>query len=707
MIPSDLEQACARYGVAARYRDFWHEDHAAPETTLRAVLAAMGVDPAKPHAAEPRPFVWRVGATPRHADVAVAAPVPAAPLQWDLSFESGGHAGGSCGPGDAAPAGHVAIRCQTLPDDLPTGYHRLVVSAPASGGTVIATAAVIVCPPRCHLPPPARRFGPSVQLYALRSGRNWGIGDFTDLANLARIAAREGADFVGVNPLHALFLTRPGDASPYSPSSRLALNPLYIDVEALDDFAACEAARGTVAAAGFQAELARLRAAALVDYAAVAALKLRVLRQVFDRFDREHVERMTARGRALGAFGDAHPDLAWTPAVFEALHAMLHARDSAAWGWPVWPEQYRDHEAEAVQAFARTHRREVDFFLYLQWQADRQLAAAHEAALAAGMRIGIYRDLAVGANAGGAETWQAPDRYATTVHVGAPPDEFNGKGQDWGLPPWIPHRLPVSGYTPWVALLRANMRHAGALRIDHVMALLRLFWIPQGAAPTDGTYVAYPLDDLVALLALESTRHACAVVGEDLGTVPHEVRAALHSAGVHSYRVLWFERAGDGGFAAPQRYPAQALCSVTTHDLPTLAGFWSGADLAARDALHAYPDPAVRDAQYAERAADRGRLLQALADAGLRASEGPLPATLTQDDVRAVHAYLARTPCALMALQLEDVFGATEQVNLPATSEATHPNWRRKVTVPLEDWTGDGRFASVCAAIRAEGRGGS
>jgi len=293
------------------------------------------------------------------------------------------------------------------------------------------------------------------------------------------------------------------------------------------------------------------------------------------------------------------------------------------------------------------------------------------------------------------------------VHVGAPPDEFNRKGQDWGLPPWIPRRLPAGGYDAWVALLRANMRHAGALRIDHVMALLRLYWIPAGMSPAEGTYVRYPLDDLLAVLALESERHACAVVGEDLGTVPDEVRTALHAAGVHSYRVLWFERRAQGGFAAPQDYPAQALCTVTTHDLPTLRGFWEARDIAARENLGLFPDDSVRRTQREERDADRRRLVAALAHAGLLPAPASLPTALDDAIVRAVHAYMARTPCAMMAVQLEDVFGERDQVNLPATTEAQHPNWRRKIAVDLEAWGTDGRFGAVCAAIRAEGRGRS
>jgi len=700
--PEDLQQRAEQHGIAVRYRDFWQHEHEAPEATLRALLAAMAADDER-HAHVTPAVVCRADALPREIEFDVATPADGTALRWHLALESGGHLEGDCATLVSRGAPHVRVRCGSLPQALPAGHHRVVVTD--ARDIVVATAPLMVCPPRCHMPPPRRTFGPTVQLYALRSARNWGMGDFTDLRTLIGLAAREGADFVGLNPLHALFLARPQDASPYSPSSRLAVNPLYLDVEAVDDYASCAAARADVASTAFQATLAQLRASPLVDYAHVTALKLRVLARVFGHFRERHLDRLSERGRAMRAFGEAHPELAYQPALFAALHAELLRRDPAAWGWPAWPAEYRDHDAPAVHAFAREHRRDVDFHLYLQWQADRQLEACAQAARDAGMAIGLYRDLAVGANPGGAETWQAPSRFALDVHVGAPPDEFNRKGQDWGLPPWIPRRLPAGGYDAWVALLRANMRHCGALRIDHVMALLRLFWIPQGMSPPEGTYVRYPLDELLAVLALESERQACAVVGEDLGTVPDEVRAALYAAGVHSYRVLWFERGPDARFAPPQAYPAQALCSVTTHDLPTLRGFWDGADIAARERLALFPDDIVRTAQREQRDADRPRLVEALAQAGLLDAAASPPAKPDDAIVRAVHAYLARTPCAMMAVQLEDVFGQSEQVNLPATTEAQYPNWRRKIAVELDGWIADGRFAAVCAAIRAQGRG--
>jgi len=697
----DLDRLCAEHGIATHYRDFWQRERTAPDATKRALLAAMGVsqDRRAPRAPTERPLVFR-GQAPESIELH-ARHGAGATLHARLALESGERIE------LAAHAHGDRIVCSGVPRSVPFGYHCVTVSDAAHGGAVVATAPFIACPPRCHAPPPPRHFGPALQLYAVRSRRNWGIGDFTDLADAAEIVARQGAGFVGLNPLHELFIDRPDEPSPYSPSSRHAVNPLYLDIEALDDYAECADVRKEVEAPAFQAELSTLRAAPLVDYAAVSAAKLRVLARLFTHFHATQLEPLHERGRALRAFADAHRDLALHPALFDALQAALRAADPAVWGWPAWPAHLRDCNGAPVHEFARTHRREVDFFLYLQWQCDRQLEQAATRARHGQMAIGLYRDLAVGANPGGAETWCDAARFALDVHVGAPPDEFNQNGQDWGLPPWIPGRLPAGGYAPWVALLRANMRHAGGLRIDHVMALMRLFWIPKGMQPSDGTYVHYPFDELLSILALESVRHGCIVVGEDLGTVPDEVRTALRDVGVHSYRVLYFERTANGGFAPPDAYPAQALVGITTHDLPTLQGFWCGSDLAARDELDVFPTQDVRNEQYAGRAAARPQLLRALHDAGLASAADPLPDALPFDTVRAVHAYLARTPSALMAFQLEDVFGVTEQINLPATTNAQYPNWRRKLPIDLEDWASDGRLAAICAAIRGEGRGPS
>jgi len=534
-----------------------------------------------------------------------------------------------------------------------------------------------VAPARCFggRAPQRRKFGPSVQLYALRSRRNWGIGDFTDLATLVELAAAQGADLIGVNPLHALFAADPNASSPYSPSNRRMLNVLYVDVEAAAEFAECEAARARVAETAFQRELARLRAAPLVDYGGVAALKFEVLAILHRQFCDRHLARNTARAQAFRDFRTSAGDDLRKHAEFESLRE------------------------------ARPERGE--FFEYLQWVAQEQLTAVADHGRIAGMAVGLYRDLAVGVNSAGSEAWHDAPLFAHTMHIGAPPDEFNPQGQDWGLPPWIPQRLAQSHFDSWTAVLRANMRSAGALRIDHVMGLLRLYWVPAGTPADRGAYVHYPFDELFAILALESERAGCVVVGEDLGTVPDALRDAMARSGILSYRVLLFERRPDGSFAPPTDYPAEALATFSTHDLPTLKGFVEGEDLRARDRLALFPTPQARESQYALRQSDRMRLAAALRDARLLGERGDGTPVLHYDDalVRAVHAYVARTPSQLMTFQLEDVFGVGEQVNLPSTTGDRYPNWRRKLPLDLESYASDGRFAAVCAAIRAEGRG--
>mgnify|MGYP001266300666 FL=1 len=702
----DIDVLCQRYGIALSYRDIWFHDHATPEATKRALLAAMGV-PLDGSASSAAPDV---AATlvhlPGEADPELSLPAgPAAgdgDWHWTLLLEDGATRTGACtcaGGDDGAP---LRVTCRDLARDLPPGYHTLTIGR---GEDTSRALTLISSPGRCQpVPGPdgTRHFGPAIQLYALRSRRNWGIGDFSDLATLARVAGREGASFVGVNPLHELFADRPQVASPYSPSSRLAVNTLYIDVEAIAEFAEVPEVRALVAAPAFAARLAALRAAPFVDYVGVAAAKTEALALLYAAFRRDHLAHDTSRGKAFHAFVRERGDELGNAARFDALQGRF-AQEHGAWGWPAWGTDYRDRSHARVAAVAAELAADVDYHLYLQWQADLQLAQAATAAREAGMAIGLYRDLAVGSNPGGAETWHDPRRFAPGVHVGAPPDEFNQAGQDWGLPPWIPHRLAGDGFRAFRELVAANMRHAGGLRIDHVMGLARLYWIPEGMSAADGAYVRYPLREMVAVLALESQRHGSLVVGEDLGTVPDDFRAVTSAAGILSYRVLYFERSHDGEFLPPASYPAQALVTISTHDLPTLEGYWQGTDLAARDALALFPSPELRDRLYADRAADRERLPRALAREGLPAPAADAP-SLVPDVVAAIHAYVARTPSQLMTLQLEDVFGQAEQANLPATTEDMQPNWRRKVPLDLEDWQGDGRFATTCAAIRAERR---
>ena len=570
---------------------------------------------------------------------------------------------------------------------------------------------------RCHLPAfladGGRCWGLAIQLYALRSARNWGIGDFGDLARIATLAGQAGAALIGLNPLHARHLARPDDASPYAPSSRLALDPMYLDVEAIADFAACGAAQALFTSPAFQADLAHARQTALVDHAAVSALKLPVLQLLFEHF------RPTG---ASGARGDAHAAFIARGdqplerfATFEALRLWMLERDGVVHGWRDWPPAWRDPDSQALRDFRRTHAARVEFQFYLQWQAELQLEAAAAAALAAGMRIGLYRDLAVGAADDSAECWSDQPLIAAGASVGAPPDMLNRDGQDWGLPPWQPRVLEARGYAPFARLLQANMRCAGALRIDHVMALTRLFWIPAGMRGAAGGYVRNRFDVLAAIVARASQRQQCMVIGEDLGSVPDGFREALAERGFLSYRVLLFERhwAGDGSFKRPWEYPAQALATVATHDMATIAEYWRGDDIERRAALGLFADPAMHAAEAARRVPERQGLLNLFDQLGLRpadaaadgTSDGTPPTTAVCDAVAAaLHATVARCDAMLALVQLDDIGGETTPVNIPGTYRE-YPNWRRKLSITLENLAADPRWTALVRTMRDAGRG--
>jgi len=675
-----LERLCGRAGIDARWHDIWGRPHEVPDATLEAFLAELGfgADATAPHEPGALPPVAALRADSAPWRLRMRVP-EGARLRWRIVTEEGASHQGE------ADAGELVVA-----QPLPPGYHRFTLEGVA-GETLLVAA-----PERCWRPRAledgAPVWGPAVQLYALRSRRNWGIGDFTDLLHLVEQWAARGAGAVGLNPLHSLFLHNPAHASPYSPSSRQMLNVLYLDVEGIDDLRGCEPAHERLREPRFQARLSALREAPLVDYPGVWAVKLEVLELLYAHFRARHLERGSTRAKQFRAFQAARGGALRRHALFEALQEHFHRADPAVWGWPVWPQAYRDPDGEAVMRFAAAQLARVEFFEYLQWQAERQLARAAERCAALGMALGLYLDLAVSVDRAGSEAWAQQDVYALGASVGAPPDDFNLKGQDWGLPPLRPDRLRATRYALYISALREAMARAGAVRIDHVMGLMRLFWIPRGAGAENGAYVHYELEETLAILALESHRNRCLVIGEDLGTVADEMRAALSRYGVLSYRLLWFERDAAGEFRPPADFPREALVAVSTHDLPTLAGWWEGDDLALREKLGLYPDEAMHAAQLAGRAADRERLLRALERQGIA------PRDLPRGLVDAVHAYVAAAPSRVMMLQLEDVLGVREQANLPGTTEE-HPNWRRKLPAALEDMTASPAIDSLAGTL--------
>ena len=663
----------------------------------------------------PRVHVARAG---EELALAVALPETCAhfKFEWTLEEEEGASRSGSFLPAEmaveerqyVAGAGFIRVRLLLTRPPQP-GYHKFKLHAPGEESAPQATMSLIIVPHRCYLPASLKSgklWGPIVNLYGIRSQRNWGMGDFTDLLALVELAAQSGAAFVGVNPLHALFPHDPSHASPYSPASRALLNILYIDPQRVPDFRDCVKARKSVARREFKAELRDLRTANLVDYRRTAKLKFEILDLLFEHFRTHHLDSGSDRERAFRAFQNAQGDTMRLASLFFALQEELLVRDATAWGWRAWPEEYRDPNSNAVLEFARSHARRVEYYDYLQWNAEMQLDAVGKRAFELKLGVGLYQDLAVGADSGGAETWAAQGLYAGQATVGAPPDEFNVKGQDWSMPPFLPERLKDAAYKPFITLLRANMRHSGALRIDHVMGLMRLYWIPANENPDCGGYVSYPVDDLLGIVALESERNRCMVVGEDLGTLPEGMNERLYASGILSSRLLYFQREGNGAFSPPAHYPPQSLAAVGTHDLPTLRAFWLGNDLELRARLNLFSNDEQPRRQIMQRAQDRAGLLAALD------REKLLPPGITIDPVSApdmtlelalaVHRFLSRTPCMLFAVQPENVFGEVEQINIPATTGSQYPNWRLKTTLRLERWGKDKRFAALLEALNPE-----
>jgi 4-alpha-glucanotransferase len=726
-----LDRLAELVGIESSYYDIWGNLNSLGDDAKRALLSAMGFAVATDaelaaglSAHEERR--WRqvlesavvLAAEQQPGAVALTLPTELATttLYWTLIEEQGKRRGGHTRLAALPVVASREVNGQRfeqrtlhLPDALPEGYHRFSVHLERAGGEALAGATtLIVAPPSCYsldeIIPGGKFWGVATQLYSLRSERNWGMGDFGDLVELAGQAGRMGAAALGLNPLHPLFPANPGNFSPYSPSSRALFNTLYIDVTAVPDFKESPEAQALVNDPTFQSRLAQLRQAELIDYEWVATCKYLVLGRLFANFRQQHLYRQTPRATAFRRFCEEMGQHLERLALFDALYEHFHAQNPDCWTWQDWPAAYRHPDSPEVQAFAREQQVRITYFKYLQWLADEQLAAAAKKAKEAGMAIGLYMDLAVGVDAWGGDAWSEPELLAPGAAIGAPPDLLNRLGQNWGLIPPNPVMLKDYAFAPFIAALRSNMRYAGALRIDHVMSLMRLYWIPPGLPPTAGAYIHYPFWELLRIVALESRRHRCLVIGEDLGTVPEGFRETMAAAGVLSYRVLYFERRSDGSFKGPAEYPEQSLVTISTHDLPPLGGWWTGRDIDWRVRLGLYPNEEMRAEDSAHRPVERQHLIEALIAAGIVTGEiAPelAPSEITASLLAAVHRYLARSRGRLMLVQIEDAIGQEEQMNLPGTS-TEHPNWRRKLPIPLEQLFQDERLLTVLAALREE-----
>ena len=574
----------------------------------------------------------------------------------------------------------------TLPLDLPLGYHDVALSA---DDDEFARSRLIVAPEACYTPNEIKEgkkiWGLSVQLYCVRSEKNWGIGDFSDLALLIEKAAGVGADFIGLNPIHALYPANPNACSPYGPSSRRWLNYLYIDVTAIDGYDDASV-QAVVSSNEFKATLEHARNVEHVDYEAVAHVKLAALKAVFDVYDAKYLRKSTKQNKAFKAFVEAGGESLDMLAVYDALQSHLKAEGKDSWGWPVFPQDYKDYYNPAVAKFKSANEQDVKFYLFLQWIAAQQLELASNKATDAGMTIGLYRDLAVGVSEGSAEIWGNKDLYCTGASVGAPPDILGPLGQNWGLPPMDPRKLYEQGYQPIIDLFASNMASSGSLRIDHVMALLRLWWVVKGDNAKDGGYVYYPVDDLLGILALESHRNQSLVIGEDLGTVPEEIRSKLADNGVYSYRVFFFEQAEDGGFFSPSHYPVQSMSTLTTHDMPTLIGYWHCLDLELGKEIGLYPTEEILQTLYADRHENKQAILDTLhghGSIGDNVGRDVNHTGMNRELNNGMQVHMAGGSSALLSLQLEDWLEMDKPVNIPGTFDE-YPNWRRKLTENIE-----------------------
>jgi 4-alpha-glucanotransferase len=717
-VTTALDRLAARMGIVPEFRDARGPAVRITDETKRGLLAAMGQpasDEAQAAAAlnaldredwlAPLPPVRVVRADTGAPAVDLILPAGTGTVNWRLTLEDGAAHAGDIAFSQLELLGGKRLDGRALERRrftleglrLPWGYHRLTI-CPGGGAMTL-----VITPGRCWLPEVlvegGRLWGIAAQLYLLRSAANWGIGDFSDLRRLVELGADRGAAIIGLNPLHALFLDNPGYASPYSPASRLLLNILYVDVMAIPELRNCPDALKLIASPAFQRRLQACRTARLVNYQTVTELKLSAMEMIFDSW---HAAPGTARGREFAAFRRDGGTVLEQNCLFLALREHFARNRPTRADWHKWPEAWRRPNSPAVAQFKAHSRHRLDFLAWTQWVADTQLAAVRAAADKRGMEIGLYRDLAIGADRSGAETWTNQGAVVSGVHVGAPPDILNTSGQDWGLPPFHPRALWREGYRSFVELIRANMRHAGGLRIDHVMGLRRLWWVPAGKSPAGGGFVQYPMEDLIGILALESHRHHCLVVGEDLGTVPEGFRERMTDANILSYRVLFFEQdAATGAFHPPRDYPRRALAVVGNHDLPTLRGWWASRDLELKKRLDLFADPAHGEAQSLLRERDRAELLAALRSEGFL-SPGEVPNA--EALARLVHEFLARGPAMLAMAQLDDLTGEVDPVNVPATS-TEHANWRRRLSTTMELLAESPIFSAV-AKMFGETRGG-
>ncbi len=707
---SALDSAALCWDIEPQYFDIWGNSHRAASEVKQSILRSLGVatNSLESLDAAREDLLWQqwsqlvestivLGPESHEITIQVPEALTEATVEAHFTFEDGRIAQSSFALPSLPDQAGAAIRGRNfvrkfvpLPAAAPLGYHELEIRL-VSGSRIVASgsARLILCPGHAYTHE-GKAAGIAVSLYSLRSERNWGCGDFADLYKLIDWAATDlRAGFIGLNPLHAIPNRQPYNTSPYLPVCSFYRNPLYLDIERIEDFAKSARAHRIFESAKMQAQTAALRATKYVEYEPIYRLKMRFLKLIFRRFVRE-MRSNAPRAADFRAYIRAEGQLLDRFAVYCALDEAIHKQDRNIWIWPDWPAEYQDPDSDATKAFARKHWRSVLFHKYVQWQVDLQLREVQAYARRKGMPIGLYHDLALATDRCGSDLWAHRPFYVNGCRVGSPPDGFAPNGQDWAFPPPNVLRHKRDGYRLFVESIRKNCKHGGALRIDHVMRFFRLYWIPDGVDATKGTYVKDHWEDLIRILALESVRNRVVIVGEDLGTVEPAVQDALKRFGILSYRLLYFEKNGAGDFKLPKEYPAEALVSVSTHDLPTLSGFWTGRDIEARRAAGLLPDDASYRNQLSDRGNDKQKMLDAFSKLDLIPPGYPLNAWAIPEFTGELHyaaiGFLTSTPSRLMVLNQEDLFKEADQQNLPA-STGQYPNWRHKMQVSIEELT--------------------
>ncbi|HEX4808124.1 MAG TPA: 4-alpha-glucanotransferase [Bryobacteraceae bacterium] len=701
-----LTRTASERGIDREYWDIFGRRHEVSPHVQKGIVEALGIDASshekletgrrerfREHAATVLPPTIVVGAGNRRVPVTLQASGTGS-LCYQIALEEGGQIAGSVEVSQLPVKRDLSLDHErwcvydlSLPAELPLGYHFLQISL---NGRLCGTAHLILCPERAYLPARlesgGRTAGLNITLYGLRSERNWGCGDFTDLRVLIDWAARElGVSFIGLNPLHALHNRFPYNTSPYLPLSIFYKNFIYVDLESVPEFGSSALAQSLARSPRLRESVRCLRESEFVEYEKVDALKRRFLKVLF-----RSLPASPERVQAFREYCEREGEMLDKFALYCALDEILHKQDRNRWTWRDWPEEFHSPDTDACRVFESRHRRTIEFYKYVQFVLDEQLAAVAEYAKDRGLTSGLYHDMALATDQFGSDLWAYREFYVSGCRVGAPPDDFSPKGQDWAFPPPNAEAHWRDGYRLFRESVRKIIQHGGALRIDHVMRLFRLFWIPDGVEAKDGIYVRDHATDLMHILALESVRSENIVVGEDLGTVTDEIRDMLSRFGILSYRLFYFEKHKDGSFKRSGEYPRQALVASTTHDLPTVAGFWSYRDIEARRAAGLADEQGWRT-QMAERRAEKQRMLDKLHQEDL------LPANYSRDadDVpevdgplhNAIIGFLAQVPSMILLLNQEDLTKETEQQNLPG-STAQYPNWRRKMKLTLEELHG-------------------